>query len=343
MDFVGSLNLIEEIGRLEPSFDDEISGLLLSQMGSVGKSCRREAQRAGKKLLSELYSPPRVTELLRRARSRNLLPGCALDLTVVDPEDGMPWDFSLRHKRDRARQIIREQRPYMLIGSPPCTKFSTWQFLNWAKSKDRPAMDRARAAAEVHLNFVAELYQEQMDGGRYFLHEHPMYATSWQVASIASICQQPGVQRVQGDQCQYGAEARSGPGQGQPILKPTGFMTNSPMVARALSQRCTGRDGMCSRAQGGQHHPCSGKHAREAAKYPRQLCRAMLRGVRDQMRADDLLKSGCFGVQARDDDAEVERQMRGPAQGYSGKYRDDLTGQVLRDVWVEAARATELA
>ena len=75
MDSVGSLNLIEEIGKLEPSFDHEISGLLLSQMGSVGKSCRREAQRAGKKLLSEIYSPPRATELLRRARSRNLLPG----------------------------------------------------------------------------------------------------------------------------------------------------------------------------------------------------------------------------------------------------------------------------
>ena len=69
----------------------------------------------------------------------------------------------------------------------------------------------------------------------------------------------------------------------------------------------------------------------------------MIRGVRDQMRADDILKSGCFGMQAKDDDAEVERQMRGPEQGYSGKYRDDLTGQVLRDVWVEKARAAELA
>ena len=78
----------------------------------------------------------------------------------------MPWDFSLRHKRDRARQIIREQRPYMLIGSPERTKLSTWQFLNWARSKDRRAMDRARVAAEVHLIVVAELYQEQMDGGR---------------------------------------------------------------------------------------------------------------------------------------------------------------------------------
>ena len=61
------------------------------------------------------------------------------------------------------------------------------------------------------------------------------------------------------------------------------------------------------------------------------------------MRSDNILKSGCFGVQAPDDDAEIERHMRGPAQGFSGKCRDDLTGQVLRDVWVDAARATELA
>ena len=61
------------------------------------------------------------------------------------------------------------------------------------------------------------------------------------------------------------------------------------------------------------------------------------------MKEDDILKSGCFGIQAPDDDAEVERQMRGPEQGYSGKYRDDLTGQVLRDEWVEKARSVELA
>ena len=70
-----------------------------------------------------------------------------------------------------------------------------------------------------------------------------MWATSWKVESIASIERQSGVQRVQGDQCQYGAEARSGPGKGQPIMKPTGFMTNSPMVARALSKRCLGQGG----------------------------------------------------------------------------------------------------
>ena len=38
----------------------------------------------------------------------------------------------------------------------------------------------------------------------------------------------------------------------------------------------------------------------------------------------------------------AERQLLGPAQGYSGKYKDDLTKQPLRDDLVKAARAKEL-
>ena len=68
----------------------------------------------------------------------------------------------------------------------------------------------------------------------------------------------------------------------------------------------------------------------------------MLRGVRNQFKADDLMKSGCFGIQVPDDDAAAERSIRGPAQGFSGNFRDDLTGQVLRDADVRTARAKEL-
>ena len=60
------------------------------------------------------------------------------------------------------------------------------------------------------------------------------------------------------------------------------------------------------------------------------------------MRSDGILKSACFGVQVRDDDADVLKQLYGPSQGYSGRYKDDLTGQVLRDDLVEKARAVEL-
>ncbi len=224
-----------------------------------------------------------------------------------------------------------------------CTHFCTWQHLNAAKSKDVVAMQRARTAAIVHMNFVAELYQEQMQDGRYFLHEHPLSATSWVLASIDRLGRHPDVTRVHGDRCQFGAEIVSGPQRGQPIKKPTGFMTNAPEIARALNVQCGGTGGLCSRPGGGVHQLCSGKHAKDAAKYPRNLCKAMLKGVRNQMREDGLLKNRCFGLQAPDEDAEVEKNLRGPAQGFSGAYRDDLTGQVLKDALVKEARAKELA
>ena len=43
-----------------------------------------------------------------------------------------------------------------------------------------------------------------------------------------------------------------------------------------------------------------------------------------------------------DDDAEGLKSISGPSPGYSGAYKDDLTGQVLRDDLVKKARAVEL-
>ena len=230
-DFVGNFDVADSLGRLEPSFDDEVSTLLLNQLGSVGRSHRRESCSAARRLVTEVYSPPRITKLIRESRMRHVMPGYALDLTTVDPTDGMPWDFSIRKKRIRARKMIREQRPYLVIGSPQCKEFCTWQRLNAARYPDDGQRAAAREAAVVHLEFVSQLYQDQIDGGRYFLHEHPRWATSWSLRCIEKISNQSGVVTVHGDQCQYGAETQSSDGvssKGAPILKPTGFMTNSP-------------------------------------------------------------------------------------------------------------------
>ena len=331
------------IGSLEPSPDDFIGQLLLQQLGSSGRSFRREQRSCARRIVSEMYSPPRVTVEIRRGRYRHLMPGFALDLTVVDPEDGLPWDFSKPDKRDKARRMRRNQRPYMLIGSPECTAFSTWQRLNEARSKDRVAYQRARTAAALHIKFMMELYDEQIADGHYFLHEHPRYATSWQLAEVERLLMHPDVAMSHADQCQYGAKAVRGGARGRPIMKPTSFMSNSPEVLKALSKRCHGHAGRCSIPGGPMHASCSSVRAKDAAKYPRELCRAMLKGVTAQLRADSILKNGCYGLQAPDDDDEVAREIAGPAQGYSGRFKDDLTGQVLKDSLVLEARAKELA
>ena len=61
--------------------------------------------------VAEIYSPPRVTKLIEQVRSKHILPGFAFDITVVDPDDGLPWDFNLESKRSKARAKIREQKP----------------------------------------------------------------------------------------------------------------------------------------------------------------------------------------------------------------------------------------
>ena len=111
----------------------------------------------------------------------------------------------------------------MLIGSPMCTAFSTWQRLNEAKTSDPEELRRAKRKAIKHIEFMVTLYLEQLDAGRYFLHEHPLHATSWQIRRMKELMAIPGVELASGDQCQYGSVIRRGARIGDPVGKPTGF------------------------------------------------------------------------------------------------------------------------
>ena len=136
---------------------------MLNQLGSVGRSYKRESCKAMKRIVSEVYSPPRVTELLRTVTDGTLAPGFAFDLTCIDPDDGQPWDFNVAAKREKARAMLRRQRPLFIIGSPMCKAWCTWQALNATKRPShvvQAELDEAR----LHLEFVVSLYREQLEG-----------------------------------------------------------------------------------------------------------------------------------------------------------------------------------
>ena len=101
--------------------DDMDLIMLLGNSGADTRSYTRENKRARNFLVSEIFSPPRVTTLLSSMPSSKLLPGFAMDLTCIDVDDGLPWDFDIKEKRDKARRLIREQKPLVLTGSPVCT------------------------------------------------------------------------------------------------------------------------------------------------------------------------------------------------------------------------------
>ena len=98
----------------------------------------------------------------------------------------------------------------MLIGSPRCTAFSTWQRLNDARSTNVEARQRAYIEVSQHIKFVASLYREQLDGGRYFLHEHPQFASLWQLPCMKEPKKRTGVAIVPADQYQFGATVPKG-------------------------------------------------------------------------------------------------------------------------------------
>ena len=144
------------MGNLNPeSDDDDVSAVIFEQLGIVDHRRRNNSKRyrtegmpseravglpkewrpqkyreSQKFLVSEIYSPPRITAEVRRGKYKHLSPGIALDLIVNNPDDGRPWDFSRHDKREKARKIIGSSKLFLLIGSPMCTAFSTWQRLN---------------------------------------------------------------------------------------------------------------------------------------------------------------------------------------------------------------------
>merc|ERR1739836_131146 len=111
--------------------------------------------------------------------------------------------------------------------------------LNWGK-KHPDARARRWKIAREHLEFCAKLYKLQIEGGRYFTHEHPSFAASWHEDIMQDLGRKLGVIVTHADQCAYGLVTR-GPHGMAPAQKPTKFMTNSPCVATELGRRCPNR------------------------------------------------------------------------------------------------------
>ena len=90
--------------------------------------------------------------------------------------------------------------------------------------------------AKRHVKFCCSLYKLQSKAGRYFLHEHPWTARSWNLDCVEEVSQLPNVQKVQTHMCRFGMESHINEKNGEkgPVMKPTGFLTNSWCVADEL-------------------------------------------------------------------------------------------------------------
>ena len=321
---------------------DDVAMLITEVFFTGGKQFARDRRSAFKRVISEIYSPPRLTAAASKIPRCGILPGFAMDLGSVDDE-GEPWDFRRACKREKALKLLRETKPFFLMGSPPCTGYCSWQKLNDVQyEKSAADVKRRMTEAQLHIDFSAMLYREQIESGRYFIHEHPWNSGSWNEKSIEQLLEVQGVERRRVDQCQWGAQVMSGPEEGSPVMKPSGIMSNAAKLLDVVCKRCRGSSGRCSRRKGGVHTHCEGKVARDAAIYSQQFCKALLRGMTHQMRHDGMATPGCVGVHAVEDKDTAPTAMCTPENGYSGRFKDDITGQPLKDPLVMEARKIEL-
>ena len=119
------------------------------------------------KRVVELFSPPRVNAALSRKKGC-LIPGHSFDL-IRDPTTGESWDLLRASDRRKCWQILEEQRPWLVIGSPPCTYFSVInQGLNYPKMDPREVARRG-AEGRALLGFSLQVYRWQVERGAYFL------------------------------------------------------------------------------------------------------------------------------------------------------------------------------
>ena len=79
--------------------------------------------------VTEVYSPPRMAAM---AAKLGFNVGFSLELTTTN-DAGEPWDLSDKRTQDAAIKLQDDQKPWLLVASPPCTWFSTLMNLNVSK------------------------------------------------------------------------------------------------------------------------------------------------------------------------------------------------------------------
>ncbi|CAE7546001.1 unnamed protein product [Symbiodinium natans] len=301
----------------------------------------RDARAKG--TISEIFSPPRVAA---QAHVVGMRPGFSIDLETQRP-DGDYWDLSKDSHVRELFVLLDEQEPKFLGGSPPCGPFSVLQNLVDANAKVPVEVRRKRLAeGKKHLRTAVQAYWKQMEAGRYFLHEHPKGARSWEEPEVKELRADPRVYEVTGPMCRWGMESEDAQGKGL-VKKETRWLTNSRCVADVLQGACSNTEGKVWH----RHVRLINGRARAAQKYPPKLVKGILMAFRQQLVEDGEFSEALNAMEAGpvpdsppviDEEEEIYNQFPDVGHQIQGPVIDSNTGAELDLDKVAAARREEL-
>ena len=214
----------------------------------------------------EVYSPPRIVPL---APPHGLRASLSADLTTG-------WDLKTQDARVSLMMQIKMRKPTVIVSSPPCTMMSGIQNLNWSKMT-REKRERLFYEGLLHLNFAMILCDYQRSRGRFFVHEHPDNALSWDHSTVLDISKQNDVLLARFHMCYFGLKSKVTE---IPVQKSTKVMTNMPEVHEKLNGcNCPGHKlhQILQGMEGGM------KRSEWSQQYPDEFCQAILEAVKGHM------------------------------------------------------------
>eukprot|EP00435_Cladocopium_sp_Y103_P070140 s53_g34.t1 len=301
----------------------------LSELLDSYEAAKTVAQLAAMDVI-EVFSPKRLNHLVERFGLRK---GAAIDLEEVKPDGSDYWDLDRQEDFEQLLDLIAVEQPWLLTSSPPCTTFSPLRRLSNFK-RPKEVVEAEETVGKVRLRRSIECCKLQDSLGGYYLHEHPRDASSWDEPEVDEVVNLPNTYLVQSPMCRFNMMAQDDEGQWGHVRKETLWLTNSEEIARELQ-------GVCNNYVPGQEphrhvHLIGASRAKAAQVYPKELCEAILRGLKNQLEEDHSISAieEMVGGPAPDDTVEWDHQM--------SEFVDDSSGQLLDTELVKKARQEEL-
>ena len=284
--------------------------------------------------VAEVCSRPRIAKV---AHQMGMRAGWSLDFTTCNETD-KPWDSNCLKMRNEVVRKLFVDKPRLLIGRPMCGPFGSMNNLNYARMIEEEKQTKL-AYGRKHVEFCCKLHGIQWREGRYFIHEHPESASSWQEDCV----------KCRGDQCRYGLTSYDGRREG-PARQSIGFLMGSPCIAERLSLRCPNT----TTNKVHDHVILRNGRATAAEVYPPGLCRAVCQGL---IEYNEVHKLWQFSIAGVDKDGKGDghlmnkgaKQLKEQSQTVEGNNGDelelawdDVSGASLDPSAVRRARAEEV-
>lgn len=233
-------------------------------MAQLKPSSNREDRDTGGYDIVELFSPPRFA-----------LEGAKLGYRVLSADLCTGWDFRKSDHRNQLKDIVRRDKPKLLVCCPPCTWAGGWWHLNRLRMSEAEVAQK-ESWARLFISFCCEVMAIQKSHGGRFLFEHPRDSVAWRLRSMEQLCKDG--HQIPVDMCCYGLSVPGGP----LVRKPTSLLVSHADM-KSLSRKCPGD----ASPQHRQHQSISGSWpklgciSKHAAKYTTAFVKAVLRLTRD--------------------------------------------------------------